>query len=319
MASIGLFQPPGMVGRGVAPWYLPVTYRRDPLSIVYQGQSAGLGRAGLAGAGLGAFARRRAVPAVEQDPWAFMNYPAWEGAADVAATGALAPEQLGAFAPGGRFAPGGMGYFGQPVTPITAGVAGEGRVVGGALRTVGGPPGARAPTHGGRWPVGPQGPQVPGAAAPTGPAPDERAGTAGGPQFRDPIDPRIDTAWYHAFQAEHDMQTPEAFYTGIPMETLLADTKRWAGAMDMALGEALDDLEWSRGFQRMTGEVPTDDDWKAWWMQNYGRDMRTDEERRRDRIARKGGGGRKLPRFRGKGQEEGQRPPLWVPPVTYWR
>jgi hypothetical protein len=147
-------------------------------------------------------------------------------------------------------------------------------------------------------------------------APDERTTIAGGPQFRDPIDPRIDRAWYHAFQAEHEGQTPEEFYTGLPYEQI----SRRPYEADMALSEALDDLEWSRGFQRMNqGQPPTDDDWKAWWMHNYGRDMRTDEEKRRDRIARKGGGGRKLPRFRGQGQEEAQRAPLFVPEPTIWR
>jgi hypothetical protein len=137
----------------------------------------------------------------------------------------------------------------------------------------------------------------------------------GGPQFRDPVDPRIDKAWYHAFQAEHDGQTPEEFYTGLPYDQL----KYNRYSADMGLKEALDDLEWSRGFEHSTGNAPTDDDWKAWWLHNYGRDMRTDEERRRDKMALKGGGGKKLPRFRGKGREEPQRPPLWIPPVTYWR
>ena len=142
----------------------------------------------------------------------------------------------------------------------------------------------------------------------------DREGAAGGP-FRDPVDDRIDKAWYHAFQAEHDGQTPEEFYTGLPYDQLKYH-KTEAG---WALDEALDDLEWSRGFRSYSGKDPTDDDWKAWWMHNYGRDMRTDAERKRDKTARKGGPGRKLPRFRGQGQEPEQRPPLFVPPQTFWR
>ena len=295
-----LWQPSGAVGQQL-PWYqqgpyLPMTYRQYP-RMAFGGGSLGPRQDELAQAGLGAFG-----PATMGDPGVLPPGFVTAGQAGLVQQ----PVQVSQPAP----AP--MTYL--PLAGAPSPLAAQAAQAMSQFR-----PAAR----GGATGLGGVGAETAGAAGAQAASIAEqfrafgegdREAAAGGP-FRDPIDPRIDTAWYHAFQAEHDGQTPEEFYTGLPYDQL----KYNRYDADRALTEALDDLEWSRGFRSYAGKDPTDDDWKAWWMHNYGRDMRTDKERERDKEARKGGAGRKLPRFRDRGQEAEPRPPLWVPPVTYWR
>lgn len=160
-------------------------------------------------------------------------------------------------------------------------------------------------------------------AAPTAPvmqAPGGggRAGVQGGPQFRSPPQ-GVDATWYKAFQQEHGGQTPEEFYRGESLENL-SNYER-----DLGLGEAIADRQWSEGFQGMTGRPPTDDDWKAHWHASRpGQGRPWYEGMNPARVARIGASRRKW-RMQRRREREGdtgedeQRPPNWVPPVTYWR
>ena len=336
------FGPPGWGGAGrrgrrVSQWeppYVPLVGPRGP---------------GAAGQGLGDYARYYANQAAQHVPEGVRQFGAgvWEGATNLApwpvaayslgraalspaGTEALSP-YLPAWARGVVAGQAGAqpAYMGpwtneearlqqgatwswrpgvEPITPFrgaggsggAAGVgAAPGQLQGGASDRV------RNALAGGAQPGGAAG-GAPGAGS-----------VQGGPTFRrGPED--VDQVWYKAFQQEHDGQTPEEFYGGKPLESM-GNTER-----NTHLGWAVYDRRWSEGFQRMNrGQAPTDDDWKAHWhdsrpgMQrpwyegmNPGRVVRIQQQRRKWRMQR---------RREEEGATNQQRPPNWIPPVTYWR
>jgi hypothetical protein len=111
--------------------------------------------------------------------------------------------------------------------------------------------------------------------------------------------------------------TPEEYYRGRPLNELSA------GERQAGLDEARFDRQWSEGFQRMTGEAPKEEDWKAWWHQSRAGAQRPWWEGMNPaRVARIGAARRKW-RMQRRREEEGdankQYPPNYVPPNTYWR
>jgi hypothetical protein len=72
--------------------------------------------------------------------------------------------------------------------------------------------------------------------------------------------------WYKQFTAEHGGMTPEDYY-GQPGQN---HTGGQGYGPASGLQQALSDLEWSQGFQRMMGRPPNEYDWKNWWYASHG-------------------------------------------------
>jgi len=130
----------------------------------------------------------------------------------------------------------------------------------------------------GGYPLNPAfyGPGWPATAVPPGTAPGTTGvgyappaggGATGGGQAAAPsyvpAPGGVDPNWYRRFQESHNGLLPEEYYSGTPRDEITAGQGR------SALGRALKDLQWSRGFQDMYGRAPTEDDWKSYWFRGY--------------------------------------------------